>query len=436
MKRILLILSAIMMAVCSFAEGDYSATPASFGNNFVVLGKTVRVPVAITNTGTQTIRSLTYTLVRDGVELTKNTPVSIAVGATGSLNISCKADTEARKSSCVLTITQVNGKDNESEENTVSGSVITITEKPIVIPVVEEFTGTWCGWCPVGFDGVENAHKTFGDKAALIAIHCGDVMESKDFQVLGDRINGYPGALIDLMQEDFYPATNEVKDRINQQIKNKIAAAGIQVAAEWTNSAQKYINITTKTKFVYSDDDANYAIAYALTEDGMHGTGSGWAQNNNLSNNPNYASSNPFWYKSPNPVTGIEFNHVGVAAWGIEKGIDGSVPTSVVAGEEQEYTYKANISTNKLIQNKSNLKVIVMLIDRNSGTIVNAAQTPIEAYNPTGLIGVEDGPAPGISRNGEEVYDLSGRKVNSKFKIQNSKLGKGIYIVNGKKVLR
>jgi len=46
--------------------------------------------------------------------------------------------------------------------------------------------------------------------------------------------------------------------------------------------------------------------------------------------------------------------------------------------------------------------------------------------------------------NAKGVYDLSGRKMNvndnvnvnnSRFEIQNSKLRKGIYIVNGKKVL-
>ena len=34
------------------------------------------------------------------------------------------------------------------------------------------------------------------------------------------------------------------------------------------------------------------------------------------------------------------------------------------------------------------------------------------------------------------VYDLSGCKLNSKFKIINSKLPKGIYVINGKKVIR
>jgi len=33
------------------------------------------------------------------------------------------------------------------------------------------------------------------------------------------------------------------------------------------------------------------------------------------------------------------------------------------------------------------------------------------------------------------VYDLSGRKINSQCSILNSQLKKGLYIVNGKKVL-
>lgn len=49
---------------------------------------------------------------------------------------------------------------------------------------------------------------------------------------------------------------------------------------------------------------------------------------------------------------------------------------------------------------------------------------------------ITPGPSPQPSTKWEGVYDLSGRRVNSEFKIQNSKLDKGIYIVNGKKVIR
>jgi len=46
-----------------------------------------------------------------------------------------------------------------------------------------------------------------------------------------------------------------------------------------------------------------------------------------------------------------------------------------------------------------------------------------------GILSLQDLPADA------EVYDLAGRNLNSKFKIQNSKLSKGVYIINGKKVL-
>ena len=42
-------------------------------------------------------------------------------------------------------------------------------------------------------------------------------------------------------------------------------------------------------------------------------------------------------------------------------------------------------------------------------------------------------------RNGENenvIYDLSGRKISSQFKVHSSQLQKGIYIQDGKKMVR
>jgi alpha-mannosidase len=51
--------------------------------------------------------------------------------------------------------------------------------------------------------------------------------------------------------------------------------------------------------------------------------------------------------------------------------------------------------------------------------------------------GIEEGPAPESSRNGGEIYDLSGRMINFQLSTFNSQLilRKGIYISNGKKIL-
>ena len=48
-------------------------------------------------------------------------------------------------------------------------------------------------------------------------------------------------------------------------------------------------------------------------------------------------------------------------------------------------------------------------------------------------VGIRPTSAP--SRDGGEAYDLAGRKINSQSSIFNSQLKKGVYIVNGQKVL-
>lgn len=424
MKKTFTLFVALLMAICCYAQNKNSAYPSNFGTTVVLKGKTVKVPITFKNTGTNVINNLTYELTSDGGNLERKLVKfenSIKAGESGKVTLTFKADTECRKSEKVFTITRLNSAANTSEEKSATGAIVTISEKPIVTPLIEEFTGTWCGWCPVGFDGMERTHEAYGERTSLIAIHYGDVMEASEFQNLVKRVGGFPSAIIDRADSDFYPSAGELKKQIDNEINNKIASGSIEVNASWANAAKSSIKINTKTKFVYSDDNANYAIGFALTQDGMKGTGSDWAQANNLSGNSGYTSI-PFWYNASSRVTGIEFNHVGVAAWGLEEGIKGSVNPSFQADEELSYTYTASISGKKLIQDKSKLNVIALLIDRSTGYIVNTAQTTIGDYA-TGLDDIEYAP---LDMN-HEIYDLSGRKVQ--------KPQKGIYIINGKKVL-
>ena len=428
MKKTFLLIIAILMAFCGYAQDKNSANPSNFGTTIILKGKTVKVPITITNTGTNVINNLMYELTSDGGNLEKKLvkfDPSIKSGEKAQVTLTFKADAECRKSEKVFTITRLNSVLNASKNKTATGTIVTILDKPVVTPLREEYTGTWCGWCPVGFDGMERINEEFGEKVSLIAIHSGDVMEASEFQNLIKRVGGYPSAFIDRGDEDIYPTAGELKKQINNDIINKIAAGTIQVSASWANSAKSAIKIDTKTSFVYSDDNANYGIGFVLTQDGMKGSGSSWAQANNLSGNSNY-SSIPFWYNAPSRVTGVEFNHVSVAAWGLENGIKGSVSPTFQAGEELQYSYNVSIAGKTLIQNKNKLNVIALLIDRSTGAIVNTAQTTIEDYNPTGIKGVQE--VQKIQGVQENIYDLSGRKVNSQTK-------KRLYIVNGRKVL-
>ena len=85
-------------------------------------------------------------------------------------------------------------------------------------------------------------------------------------------------------------------------------------------------------------------------------------------------------------------------------GVNNSIDPNIDSSTPQKYSYTGSISNNSLIQDKSNLKAIALLIDRSSGKIVNAAQSNIVFA--TAIEQVK-----GVSASEQEVYDLSGRKL-------------------------
>lgn len=357
---------------------ENSAVPSSFGTSYALIGQTASVPVKVTNMGSEPLKSFAYTITTDGIPSAEKTATvrNLAFNQSALVTIPFPADTDARKYEKALTITQVNGKPNEARKTSATGTLITLTQQPVAVPVVEEFTGTWCGWCPIGFDGMEKAQQTFGDEAVLIAVHSGDVMEITDYAPIVNLASGYPSSLVNRIT-DVYPAASYLRSSINEALK-RVTVAEVQATAQWTDDTQTAIDIDTKTTFAYSDDDADYALAYVLIADGLKGTSSGWSQTNNLSHNADYKDLE-FWYNASSKVSNLEFNHVAVGAWSIQDGVDDSLPNGFEAGDANDYTFRADISEKKLVQDKEKLKVAVLLIDRNDGTIVNAAQTTIAA---------------------------------------------------------
>lgn len=385
-----------------------SATPSDFGTSYVVKGESVTIPVKITNNGENDITSVSYTITT-GSSTTEEITATIdnlSFNSSADVLIPFAADDEAKKYVKTVTITKVNGEANKATRNSAQGAVITIIEKPIPVPVVEEFTGTWCGWCVYGFTGLEKTKETFGDKVVLIAAHNSDPMEIADYNPIMSRVSGFPSSFINRVI-DAYPAASTLNYYVNECLES-VTVADIQASAMWTSDDKTEISIDTQTKFVYSDDNGQYGIAYVLIEDGMTGTGSDWAQANYLSGE----SGDPdmeFWYKSGSKVPGLEFNHVAVGAWSIEFGESGSVNSTINAGEVQDYNFKADISSKQsLIQDKSKLTVAALLIDQTTGGIVNAAQVAIQDFNPTAISGIRNATTTEAAR-----YALDGRQVTA-----------------------
>lgn len=376
------------------------AVVEDFGQTVVLKGGEVSIPVTITNKGKNPINSISYTIATGGKtseERTADIP-SIVLNENTQIDIPFSSDVEERKYVKILTITKVNGVANTASEKSAMGNLITVSERPTVMPVVEEFTGTWCGFCPWGIIGMKKAHERFGEEVALIAVHCNraDPMAIDAYYPVEDAYcTGYPGSRINRAEADVYPSY--LDDGINDALE-RVTQASIEVTARWSNNYKTAIDFSTKTNFNYSDDNGQYGIAFILVEDGLTGSGSSWAQHNYLSGGGD--SDDPdisFWYNSGEYVTGIAYDHVAVAAWEVMNGISGSVNKTIRKGVVQKFNYNGDISSFNVIQDKSKLKVIALLIDNVTGTIVNAAQTTIQGpdfipgdANGDGLVNVTD----------------------------------------------
>ena len=378
-----------------------------FKTTYALKGSQVPVFITLTNEGSETITSVSYTITTDG-----NTSEEKTIDILGTptfesayLNFLFDADAETKRYSKTLTITKVNGQPNTAANNTASGYMFTISEKPDMVPVIEEFTGTWCGWCVYGFTGMEKTYETFGDKVVLIAAHNGDPMAISDYNPIMAQVSGFPSSFVN-RSIDAYPDEWTLNNHVTESLKS-ITIGSIQAKAMWTSDAKTEISIDTDTKFVYNDDNGKYGIAYVLTEDGMSGTGSDWAQSNYLSGDSGNDGME-FWEQSPSKVTGLKFNFVAVGAWNIADGVEGSVNGNFKAGEVQHYNFKADISSKSIIQDKSKLKVAALLIDQSTGNIVNAAQVAIQDYDPTAIKDLHSTNATEAAR-----YTLDGRQVSA-----------------------
>lgn len=356
------------------------ASVGDLGQSVVKAGESAYIPVTITNLGKDPINEVEVELQNaDGTKTTTTLNLDQPIYMNGSDNagIAFASATEPKKAEIALTITKVNGKANTltaTDGATGTGSLITVSEVPPFKPVVEEFTGTWCGYCPRGTVYMQKAHEQYGDEVVLIAVHDGDPMQVEAYSsVITRYCNGYPDATINRTYECDPSAILYYLPYMSKQVTQ----GKIDLTAEWSNENQTAVNFSTKSTFGYSDNDGQYGVALVLVEDGLSGTGSNWAQKNYYSGSSGDQNMQ-FWYNAGSSVSGLKYNHVAVAAWNALNGA--SISSSFQADVPIEYNFTGDISSNAIIQDKSQLSAVALLIDRVSGKIVNAAQCEIGAY--------------------------------------------------------
>lgn len=258
---------------------------------------------------------------------------------------------------------------------------------PVHRPLIEEYTGTWCGWCVRGLVGMELLREEFGEDFIGVAYHNGDPMEIISSSNFPNNIPGYPCAYVDRSYEvdPYYGLGDESAGIISDmhQFAAMEVIAGIEVTARWTSADKTAIAVEATSYFTQDFNAAKYAIEFLLIADDLHGSGSSWNQANYYPQYSYYYAKDPYlgpWTKKSQSVSGIHFNDVLIGTSGV---IANSLPTTIVAYDEYSYSYTFTLSAlpkPALVQNKDNLHVIAVVTNRTNKKAINANRCFIDEY--------------------------------------------------------
>lgn len=396
---------------------EYSVGIKSLPVVYAKAGEDFTVKASLSNIGASAVSQLAYSYTIAGKAFEKTldlaAPIEPNFVRTVDVEFPIEAISEIGEYPLDMVITGVNGNANESLLSAASTSVSVLPFVPVHRPMMEEYTGTWCGWCTRGYIALEMLNEEFGDKVVLAAYHNGDPMEvvsSKNYPV---SVSGFPSGSINRVGTcDPYYGTGD--GSVDFSIRNNIvesmetaAMASIDVVADWANDAKTAISVKAVSTFLSSIENANYKVGYLLLNNGLSGEGSGWNQGN-------YYSSYAGQYDGtgleilttwPSSVEGLTFNDVVVDVTGM-MGVNGSVPTKVDFNTPYENEFSFDIANNTVIQDKDKLVVAAFIINPN-GTILNANKAVVGGGSAVSAI------ENGLSEVAIEYYNLNGVRVTN-----------------------
>lgn len=396
----------------SYPEDD-ATIHGDLGAFTTPINSEILVPLLIENAGTNGISSIDLNITMNGEssiqKLTPDAPIT-GIGSPYNTSVILHVPDKAESYDFSIKIDKVNGKGVKSNA-VAEGRIYAVSEMVERIPLMEEFTGMWCGACPRGIVGMQKLRQDYGDKISIVSVHSQDVLScEKDYSEILNTVPAFPGAHVDrffLGVDPYlgYGMPYGIKSVIEIS-KEKLPAAEIKAEASINGDI---LTAQSQTNFLFSGNASDFGIAYVLTEDGLHNDE--WIQANDYNGvfGEEMAAEEPlfeFWMNNGQSVADVVYDDVAIAAKGITGGVEGSVPAEVTEGTENIHSVEFDLSKYSVIQNKDNLKVVVMLIDKINGTVVNS--NFVSLNSDTGIEGVEDDSDVRIS----ERYSVDGRRIS------------------------
>lgn len=312
----------------------------------------------------------------------------------------------------VVTVVNVNGvADSYTDNNTLATKITERDPAFIRRVVVEEGTGTWCGWCPRGIVGLDMMVERHPEQFIPIALHSGDQFVPEGYQKSLDKLTSLPGSYVDrrLTGDPYYDIENNFQKEVAQTCH---VAYDIREASVVGNT----LRVVSKVMVDSETPASQLNVAFTITEDGLYGK-----QNNSYSGSSEKMGG---WEELPSVVP-CEYMFV---ARGIYPSYDGICLLSGTLVPEEDYEFSYEFELPDHIANVNNISVIGQIIDSGNGFILNAKKTVPDLTGAASIAGYGREVSEVVMT---EVFNLDGIRVYSSPGpcIMPSGLDKGLYII-------
>jgi hypothetical protein len=215
--------------------------------------------------------------------------------------------------------------------------------------LIEEFTGAWCGYCPIGAYIVESLIEE-NDNIIGIGVHSGDAMEvdHSSFLEMTYQNSGYPSGMVDRVSYDGYVSLNAgywtfmANNRLSSTPPCGLAMRSKVSGGIATIEVHAGFNATL---------EGDHRLTVYLIEDHVTGSGYGYDQANYYD-----GDSSSTFYQLGNPIEGYEHNNTlrAVLSGSLGDPLDNSV---FISGGEHVETYTIDISSYE----KNNLNAVAFI---------------------------------------------------------------------------
>ena len=307
-------------------------------------------------------------------------------------------------------------EDDFVTDNAISIPVEVAKEVFLKKMVVEEGTGTWCGYCVRGIVALRDMKELHPERFIGLAVHQGDEFKLS-YPYLNSRFSTYPNSIINRDGNVIAPLTDTYKKYYDAM--NTVAEANIDVTAICRD---KTITATADITYGLTASNRDMRVVFLLVEDSLLADQTNYFAGGGLGEMSGFeAMSNP---------CSIYLDDVVRGAWPDTYGTKGNLPTNFTKGEHAQYqlSFKLPSAKTTTVSNPLHTWMCALLIDGETGEILNAGTThQIYGYNcniPFGIEYKNDNKNDNLKMR---VYNLAGQCVSDYYK--------GIVIINGKKQL-